>query len=142
MYKLTVITPERVVFDEQVSSLTAFGGDGYLQVLTNHCSILSTLQPGRLSITKENGEKLIFAASGGFLEVSKNVATILADTLELPNEIDLARAESSAKRAAERLNEPDGRIDIARAKAALKRAENRIKIYNELHSSGGIRIQI
>src|SRR6185295_4666253 len=118
-------------------SLIAFGGDGYLQILTNHCSLLSTLHPGKLIITKENGEKLFYALSGGFLEVSKNVATILADTLEAPNEIDLARAESAAQRARGRLSESENtHVDNARAKAALKRAENRIKIYNELHSSG------
>jgi F-type H+-transporting ATPase subunit epsilon len=143
MYKLTVITPERVIFDEQVSSLIAYGGDGYLQVLTNHCALLSTLQPGKLTITRENGDKLFYALSGGFLEFSKNVATILADALEFPGQIDIARAEAAAERAKTRLSEPDlTRIDLSRAKSSLKRAENRIKIYKELHSYGAVRMQI
>jgi F-type H+-transporting ATPase subunit epsilon len=131
MYKLTVITPEKIVFDEDVYSLITKGGEGYLQILTNHCSILSTLQPGKLTIEKQKGEKLEYAISGGFLEVSHNVATILADALESPDEIDLARAESSQKKAEERLKSVEGNIDIVRAKNALKRAKNRIKIHKE-----------
>lgn len=131
MFKLTVITPEKVIFDEEVRSLIANGGNGYLQILTNHCSILSTLQPGKLLIEKPNGDKLLYAVPGGFLEVSHNVATILADTLETPQEINLERAESALKRAQDRLKEPGANVDVVRAKNALKRAQNRIKISKE-----------
>ena len=135
MYKLTVITPEKTVFDEEVYSLIANGGLGYLEILTNHCSILSTLQPGKLIITRPNGERLLFAVSGGFLEVSNNIVTILADAIESPNEINLERAQAAAQRAEELLKAPEDRIDIPRAKAALLRAKNRISIYHQVHDS-------
>ncbi len=133
MYKLTVITPEKIVFEAEVFSLIANGGLGYLEVLSNHCSLLSTLQPGRLVITTANREKLLFAVSGGFLEVSHNIATILADAMESPKEINIERAEASAERAKKRLENPDNHIDIPRAKASLLRAENRINIFFQIN---------
>lgn len=79
MYHLTIVTPENEVFDEDVQSVIAFGGLGYFEVLQNHCAILSTLQSGKLTITKGNGEKHFYYVSGGFFEFLHNRATILAD---------------------------------------------------------------
>lgn len=83
MYQLTIVTPENVVFDEQVHSLTAPGSEGYLQILTHHAPIITSLKAGTVTVVRENQEKLSYTVLGGFLEVSHNRATLLADALSL-----------------------------------------------------------
>lgn len=131
MYHLSIVTPEKVVFEDQVISLIAPGTVGYLEILTDHAPIITSLQPGKLTVTEKNREKLVYAVSGGFLEVSHNRATLLADAVEPAGQIDLERAEKAKERARQRIESKAKEIDIPRAVAALKRAENRIRIYNE-----------
>jgi F-type H+-transporting ATPase subunit epsilon len=123
MFKLSVVTPEKVAFEEDVTSIVAPGIVGYLGVLTNHAPLITPLIPGRLEVKDSSNQRSEYFISGGFLEVSKNVATILADAVENSDEIDVERAKAAEKRARERLarrNNPE--VDEARAEAALKRA--------------------
>lgn len=130
MYKLLVITPEKIVFEGEVSSLIAPGTDGYLEILSNHAPIVTSLQPGKLVITDQSNQKLIFAVSGGILEVYRNQATLLADAIEILSEIDLKRAEAALDRAYQRIETEGKDVDLPRAKNAIHRAENRIKLYH------------
>jgi F-type H+-transporting ATPase subunit epsilon len=127
-FHLSLQTPERTVFDDAVVSLMAPGGRGYLGILANHAPLITTLVPGKLSIRDLSGSERIFALSGGFLEVSQNRATILADSLESPDEVDADRAQESRDRAMKRLKEMSGRWDDERARLALFRALNRLRI--------------
>ena len=123
MFRLSAVTPEKIVFEQDVTSIIAPGAIGYLGVLTNHAPIITPLQPGRLQVKDSGGGEALYFVAGGFLEVSKNLATILADAIEKPEEIDIERARSAESRARERLEHRSGReIDSARAEAALKRA--------------------
>lgn len=131
MYQLFIATPEKVIFNEEVLSLNAPGTEGYLEILTNHAPIITTLQPGKLTVTKKNKQKLIWAVSGGFLEFFKNKATMLVDSIETPSEIDLHRAETALKNAQNKIHSKDPSVDIPRAKESEKRAKNRIKIARE-----------
>jgi F-type H+-transporting ATPase subunit epsilon len=131
MYTLTIVTPERVVFEDKVSSLVAPGSEGYLGVLTDHAPLITALVPGKLTVKDKEGKEQIFSVSGGFLEVSNNIATILADAVETPVEIDVDRARAALDRAKERLQTKSPEIDYARAQAALSRALNRIRVYEE-----------
>jgi F-type H+-transporting ATPase subunit epsilon len=131
MYTLTIVTPERVVFEDKVISLVAPGSEGYLGVLTDHAPLITALIPGKLTVKDKEGKEQIFCVSGGFLEVSNNIATVLADAVETPVEIDVDRARAALDRAKERLQTKNPEIDHARAQAALSRALNRIKIYEE-----------
>jgi F-type H+-transporting ATPase subunit epsilon len=131
MYTLTIVTPERVVFEDKVSSLVAPGSEGYLGVLTDHAPLITALVPGKLTVKDKEGKEQIFSVSGGFLEVSNNIATILADAVETPAEIDVDRARAALDRAKERLQTKSPEIDYARAQAALSRALNRIRVYEE-----------
>jgi F-type H+-transporting ATPase subunit epsilon len=84
-YRLQIVTPEKVAYDEQVTSIIAPGGAGYLGVLAHHAPLLTTLRQGRLTIRQ--GEKTtVYQIDGGFLEVRDNVATLLADSFQ-PTEI-------------------------------------------------------
>lgn len=128
MYKLSVVTPERVVFEKDVRSIVAPGLEGYLGVLTDHAPLITPLKPGTLSVTDSDNNKSEYCLSGGFLEVSGNVATVLADAIETAVEIDVERARGAEARARERLaRRSDPEIDTARAEAALSRALNRLK---------------
>lgn len=131
MYSLSVVTLEKLIFEGEVKSTIAPGGDGYLELLTNHAPIITSLIPGKLTIVAPDGKRSIYAVSGGFLEMSHNSASVLADAVELAEEIDIRRAEESMLRAQEKLENSPENIDLPRAKNALKRAENRIKIYRE-----------
>lgn len=128
MFKLSVVTPEKVVFEQDVRSIVAPGSEGYLGVLTNHAPLITALTPGILKVVDSEQMTSEYCVSGGFLEVSGNVATVLADAIESKEEIDLERARDAEKRARERLarrSDPD--IDTVRAEAALARAVNRIR---------------
>lgn len=131
MFKLSVITLEKVVFEDDVISVIVPGGDGYFEVLTDHAPIISSIQPGKLVIKDKNSKKSIYAVSGGFFEMVKNKATLLADAIEAEADIDITRAEAALKRAKERIDSQAKDIDMRRAKQDLRRAENRIKVYHE-----------
>lgn len=82
MYHLAVITPEEVIFDGMVSSLIAPGTVGYLEILTNHASIITSLKKGKLTIKDSEGQKKVWTVTGGLLEMSKNEAMLLADEVK------------------------------------------------------------
>ena len=127
-FHLSLLTPERSLLEAEVVSLTAPGSEGYLGVLAHHAPLITALQAGRLEIRDADQKESVFAVSGGFLEVSENKATILADAVETPDEIDTDRAKQALERARERLRDTSGSIDVPRAEAACKRALNRLRI--------------
>jgi len=130
-FHLSVFTPERPVLEADAVSIIAPGALGYLGVLAHHAPLITPLVPGKLTVREPEGTVQTYAISGGFLEVSDNKATILADAIETPDGIDLERAERARLRAQERLADIKASIDIARAQIALERARNRIKVARE-----------
>jgi F-type H+-transporting ATPase subunit epsilon len=130
VYHLTIVTPEKIFYEEDVSSIIAPGSEGYLGVLTDHAPLITALIPGKLDIRNKKNEEKVFALNGGFLEVYKNKVTILADSIESPEQIDLERAQSAVERAEKRLKSKSPEIDVNRASQAMLRALNRIKIYD------------
>ena len=129
---LEIITPSKVGYKGNVTSVTVPGTKGNFQVLFNHAPIISSLEIGEVKIV-EQGEKLLhFATSGGTIEVSHNKIIILAESFERSDEIDTIRAEEAKKRAKERLSrKTETDIDDFRAEMALKRSINRLKISNK-----------
>lgn len=132
MYHLFFATPEKVIIDEEIESLNAPGSLGYLEILSHHAPLITVLQAGVLTIDYQNKKRMLFAISGGFLEVSFNQATLLADTAERSFEIDVARAEAAFARAERRLLSQEEGLDIPRAHQALLRAKNRLKTAQSL----------
>jgi len=126
-FRLEIVTPERTVFSEDVVSLVAPAERGYLGVLAGHAPLLCTLKPGEIRIRREGGE-ILFATSGGFMEVTPKRAIVLSESAEAPAAIDASRAEKSKQRAKERLAQPAKTVDRDRAQSALARAENRIRV--------------
>lgn len=136
MYKLSIVTPEKKFYEDEVNSIIAPGSLGYLGILTDHAPLITELVSGKLTVKDTKGQEKIFAISGGFLEVLKNNVTILADSIEPVEDIDMGRAEAALKRAKERLKSKDEDIDKPRAEFALTRALNRIKIFRQVVEGG------
>ena len=125
-FKTEIVTPEKILFSEDVDSLIAPAERGYLGVLAGHAPLLATLQPGEILIRREGGE-LRFATGGGFMEVTPNKAVLLTESAEDAGAIDVARAERARDRAKDRLASPGKDVDADRARGSRDRALNRIR---------------
>ena len=139
--KFKIVTPERTVFENEIDQATLPTQDGEITVLPNHIPLISALKPGDLMI-KKDGEEIDLAVSGGIVEVQNNEITILADTAERAEEIDLARAEEARKQA-EDLKKEAIRMDdteYAATAAFLERNLARIKVARKHLSRRGIKI--
>ncbi len=125
---LEVIAPDRAVFRDDATSLSAPGTNGGFQVLYNHAPFLSSLEVGQITIKSKEGADLVYATSGGFVEVRRNKVVVLVESAERADEIDVARAQAARDRAEQRLHTKDPNIDFVRAQLALLRALNRLRI--------------
>ncbi|MCH9031672.1 MAG: ATP synthase F1 subunit epsilon [candidate division Zixibacteria bacterium] len=134
MYRLKIVTPVKVFYDDEVNSITAPGKLGYLGALTGHAPIITTLQPGLLTVRNHLDTISEMAVSGGFLEISNNVATILADSVEYLSEIDLERAQAAIKRSRDRIKGlyTNEETDQDRSAKSLARALNRVNLASRL----------
>ena len=129
---LEVATPDKgEVFAKDINMLICRSIAGELGILPKHARLLTELVPNALRIKVDGGETLLFV-SGGFMEVTPEKITILADSAETPDDIDVERAKSAYKRAEERVNaaksKGDANIDLGRAEAALARAKARLLV--------------
>ncbi|MBT2583787.1 F0F1 ATP synthase subunit epsilon [Planococcus sp. ISL-109] len=125
---VNIVTPDGPVYDSDVSMVIAVTATGEMGVLPGHIPTVAPLGIGAVRLKKENSTELV-AVSGGFLEIRPEKVTILAQSAESATEIDLARAQESAKRAEALLHARKDEIDYKRAELALKRAMNRINVY-------------
>lgn len=124
-FKLQIITPEKTVFDgetEQVIVRTTVGDVGILKGHEPYCAALGI---GQMRIM-QNGEFRRAATSGGIIKVSKEMTTILVQTCEWADEIDVERANAAKAAAEERLKAAKSDKELLLADAKLKRALNRI----------------
>lgn len=132
LFRLEIVTPQKSVFSGNVELFSAPGTSGGFQILHNHAPFLTTITTGEVKLRAADGSESFYATSGGFVEVSNNNVTFLADTAERKDEIDVQRAMAAKSRAEERLRKREEEINIARARAALARAINRLRIADAL----------
>jgi F-type H+-transporting ATPase subunit epsilon len=123
---LEIITPEKIIYKDSVDSITVPGTKGMFQVLKDHAPLMSTIEIGVITF-KKNDENKYLTTAGGTIEVLNNNVLILADSVEVIDDIDIDRAERAKTRAEENLKrKKEKEIDGVRAELALKRAINRI----------------
>ena len=127
--QLVVVTPERQLLREAVAEVEIPGKEGQLGVLPGHAPLMTELGIGVLSYKlTASSQPVILAVIQGFAEVLPDRVTVLAETAERAEEIDLARAEAAKARAEKRLASTDTNIDWDRAVVALERALIRIQV--------------
>jgi F-type H+-transporting ATPase subunit epsilon len=136
-----VVTAERSLYSGEARMVEAPGALGQLGILPHHAALLTTLQPGTLEV-RTNGAEETFFVSGGFLEVSNNTVTVLADTAEHAESIDEARAQEARRLAEERLKDVRSNTERAEALAQLQRAVSRLKVIETLRRSGRYRSNV
>jgi F-type H+-transporting ATPase subunit epsilon len=134
--ELIVVTPERQLLRERAVEVQLPGADGYLGVLPGHAPLMTEIGIGELSYHDAAGkESAHLALVRGFAEVLPDRVTVLAETAERAEEIDLARAEAARARAEKRLASGDTNIDWDRASVALQRALIRIQVATKSRSA-------
>lgn len=127
-FRLDIVTPERLVYSQDVDVLTVPTVQGEISILAKHVPLVSIISPGEIKIKRDN-EIEYMAISGGFVQVIPNKVIILADTAERAEEIDIARAEQARLRAQKLMEEKRGdKLSHAEAMAAFQRALVRIKV--------------
>lgn len=119
-FLLEIVTPEHLVYSKQVNSLTVRGVNGELGILPGHIPLVTPLQVAPLSV-KADGVTVSIAVHGGFVEVHKDKVTVLAESAELPRDIDVERAEAAKERAERRLKlqSKQDEIDHRRAEPGI-----------------------
>jgi len=131
--KLDMVTPYQRVLSEEIDELTAPGTLGELGILPGHTPLLTTLKVGELTY-KKDGETFHVAVNWGYVEVENDTATVLVETAELAEQIDLERARAALGRAEEALKtlSPEEK-KFKVMEAALERAVIRIQVAGKGH---------
>jgi len=125
---LEIVTPEKLAFSGKVEEVTVPGSEGEFGVLRGHASLLSSIQIGELSYTKDN-KKICYAVDTGYAEVLSSKVTILVEGAERSDMIDkdLARkAKADAEARLAKMAKEDQ--DYEKVKATVARAEMRLRV--------------
>jgi F-type H+-transporting ATPase subunit epsilon len=125
--RLEVATPTRLVVSGEADEVVVPGVEGSFGVLPGHAPLLSLIGTGEVTY-RTGREEHHLAVSGGFAEVGPDHVTVLAESAERPDEIDLPRARAARERAEQRLRPQAGEeVDVPRALTAFARAQGRLQ---------------
>jgi F-type H+-transporting ATPase subunit epsilon len=124
--QLDVVTPEELIYSGKIDFLEGPAMDGLIGILPNHAPLVTGMTIGIVRIVNEDSETEI-AISNGFMEVLPEKISLVVRTAELPDMIDIERAEAAKKRAEEKMEKTSDRVEFAKAEAAYDRAVARLK---------------
>lgn len=127
LFHLRVISPDRIFFEGEADMIEVKTTEGDMGILKGHIPLTAIVAPGMLKIINGKDEK-VAALLDGFIEVLSDRVTILAESCEWPEEIDVHRAEEAKLRAERRLQGSEGEINETRAEMALRRSLIRLEI--------------
>ena len=125
---LEVVTPQKAIVSEEAEIVVAPGSEGEFGALKGHTTFLTSLKTGTLRYKDATGTERFLFINGGFAEVLPDKVTILAESAERRENIDVARAEAAKGRAEKRLADKAVDVDMVRAEVALTRAIYRINL--------------
>ncbi|HEX8893876.1 MAG TPA: F0F1 ATP synthase subunit epsilon [Terriglobales bacterium] len=131
--ELEIVTPDHLMVHEQVESVEIPGKAGYIGVLPGHAPLITELTIGEISY-KQKGTTEHLSVAWGFAEVLPEKVTILAQTAERPQDIDVKRAEEAKARAEAALEKGAPDLDYQATLDAIKRAEVRLKVAQYAHA--------
>ncbi len=126
-FSLKIITPDRIFYEGNAIMVELRTTEGEIGVLKNHIPLTSVIAPGVLRIKESDNEIKTAALISGFVEILQDSVTILAELIEWPEEIDVARATEARVRAERRLAEKADTTNLKRAELALERSVARIE---------------
>ena len=128
LFKVEILTPFGQYLTTDADYLSTTSAMGVMGVLPNHAPLISTLEISKL-IIRRNGKEYTYAIGGGVIHIKKDHSvTLLVESIERSDEIDVKRALSAKERAEKRLHENASEVDVQRAKASLLRALNRLSV--------------
>jgi F-type H+-transporting ATPase subunit epsilon len=125
-FQLEVISPERVFYTGDVEMVELTTTEGDIGVYADHIPLTTIVAPGVMTITEQGEQTKEAAVLEGFMEITQEKVTILAQSCEWPDEIDINRAREAKERAERRLKSSDANINMTRAELALKKSLVRI----------------
>lgn len=126
-FKLTVYCSDKIFFDDQCSSLIIPTPDGEMGILPHHENMIVAIVSGEMHIKLGGKEWLTAAVSSGFAEVMDNIVSVIVDTAERPEDIDILRAKEAKERAEESMRQQQSIREFYSSQAALARAITRLK---------------
>jgi F-type H+-transporting ATPase subunit epsilon len=130
-----IVTPDGQTFQGTANGVRAPGVEGSFEVRSGHAPMIAAFGIGPLVVKTETAHeyadvhdnRIVFATSGGFLEILEDQVTVLAETAEPASEIDVERAETAEERALRRLEDGSPEERKQREKE-LERARNRLRV--------------
>ena len=125
-FNLTIVTPERSFFSDDVDMVVVNALEGEMAVLKNRLPIITPLKTGKIRIFNDNKER-VAAVVDGYISVGTYSTIVVTNAAEWPEEIDVERALEAKRQAEERLKRDKGK-DVIQAQLALRRALNRIEV--------------
>lgn len=134
--EVDIVTPDEHAYQGPANGVQAPGVEGSFEVRTDHAPMIAAFGIGPLIVKTEaaheyadvNDDRIVFATSGGFLEIVENRVTVLAETVEPASDIDVERAQNAEQRALSRLDEGVQGDERVESEAALERARNRLRV--------------
>src|SRR5689334_5563573 len=126
-FEFEIVTPEKMVVRDVAEEMQIPGKDGYLGILPGHAPLITELAVGEITY-RNGGNTHSLAVAWGFAEVLPDKVTILAETAERPEEINVQRAQEAKHRAEKLLSSGSSDVDFPRAQDALQRAETRLEV--------------
>ena len=127
LFRLEIISPDKIFYTNDVVMAEYNTTEGEVGIYAGHIPMTQIIAPGRLTITEESGQKTA-ALLSGFVEITPEKVTILAEAVEWPENIDVERAREARIRAERRISSGQEDIDLARAELALKKALIRLDV--------------
>lgn len=128
---VSIVTPDGSVYDNNAKMIIVKTPSGEMGILPNHIPVIASLEIDAVRVKVSDNEEDEIAVSGGFIEFSKNIATVVANAAECQADIDEDRAQAAKKRAEQMIStakQTHNVDELKRSEIALRRAINRINI--------------
>jgi len=132
LYKIDIITPQRQFYSGKVESIVVDTPDGKRGIMAGHTPMIIAVAIGQIEIKTDEGWKTAFT-SEGFIEITPDGITMMAQTVEWPDEIDARRAAEAEKRAQERLRQKQSLNEYHSTMSSLARAMARLRIKKNIN---------